>query len=70
MLADILSSSENVAYARRCDPHIWALDLPDASCAAHQEQSLIRAASRRGLIWWNPVSEHYEPIKREDRADA
>lgn len=52
------------AFARRCDPHVWALEPPDVSAAQHRAMSLMRARVRLGEVWWNPVSEKYEEVAR------
>ena len=59
---EVLRDPEIEASARRCDTHVWALDPPDISSAQHRHHSLIRAAVRRGKLWWNRVTEDYEAV--------
>ena len=61
--AAVLREPETECNARRADPHVWALDPPDISSAQHRHYSLIRAAVRRGKLWWNPATEQYEPLR-------
>lgn len=54
------TTNDAEALARRCDPHVWALNPPDISSAKARQNSLIRARVRMGELWWNPVTENYE----------
>lgn len=65
MPMDVTRNTQNTtaeALAKRCDPHVWALDPPDISSAGARRSSLIRAKVRLGELWWNMETEEYEAV--------